>query len=295
VHGHVRRMIALASTLGEVARPFAALFVDVWGVVHNGVAPYEQSTRALRLARKSGKAVILISNAPRLASEIPRQFERIGVPADIYNAIVTSGDATRAIIERWTSHGTLRLHHIGPDRDLSIFEGLDIERVSLSDASHVVCTGLIDDETETPDDYAPVLGEIAQRKLPFLCANPDIVVQRGDVLVFCAGALAKELEALGRPVVYPGKPHAPIYELAFARVAQILRRAVAKSEVLAIGDGLATDILGAERFGIASLFIASGIHAQDLAPGGTLDLAKIEAACTTLGVHPIAAMTELGP
>ncbi|MFZ1991436.1 MAG: TIGR01459 family HAD-type hydrolase [Alphaproteobacteria bacterium] len=283
-------MISLAKTLAALSSPYRVLFVDVWGVVHNGVAPFASACNALIAARRGGKQVILISNAPRLASEIPPQFKRIGVPEGVYDAIVTSGDATREIIAQWSKAGRIKLHHIGPDRDLSVFEGLDIERVALGDASHAVCTGLWDDETESPADYEEVLAEIARHRLPFLCANPDIVVQRGDRLLYCAGALARRLEEMGGAVIYPGKPYAPIYELAMARAG-----APAKREVLAIGDGLATDILGAQRFGIASLLIVSGIHAGEFQSGGKIDLGAIQEACDELGVAPIAAMTELGP
>lgn len=283
-------MISLATSLASISSPYSVLFVDVWGVVHNGIAPFAGACEALIAARRSAKQVILISNAPRLASDIPPQFKRIGVPDGVYDAIVTSGDATREIIAQWSKLGRVKLHHIGPDRDLSVFQGLDVERVALEAASHVVCTGLWNDETETPDDYEDALADIAGRRLPFLCANPDIVVQRGDRLLYCAGAIARRLEDMGGAVIYPGKPHAPIYELAMARAG-----APPKREVLAIGDGLGTDIVGARRFGIASVFIVSGIHAGRFQSGGSVDLSAIQEACAELGVAPIAAMTELAP
>jgi HAD superfamily hydrolase (TIGR01459 family) len=288
-------LIPLATSLAAVARPFTVLLVDVWGVVHNGVAPFDGAVKALAAARASRKRVILISNAPRLADEIPPQFARIGVPGGIYDAIVTSGDATREIIKAWSSAAPLRLYHLGPSHDDSVFKDLAIERVPLAQASHVVCTGLFDDETETPADYETLLREIAARGLPFLCANPDIVVQRGERLIYCAGALAQRLKEMGGSVIYPGKPHAPIYELAMARAQELAGRAVAKSELLAIGDGLSTDILGAEHFGIASLFVLGGIHRAEFAAAHGIDAAKIAAACARLGVRPIAAMPELAP
>jgi HAD superfamily hydrolase (TIGR01459 family) len=283
-------MISLATSLAALSSPYRVLLVDVWGVVHNGVAPFKGACDALIAARQNGKRVILISNAPRLFSDIPPQFKRIGVPDGVFDFIVTSGDATREIIAGWSKAARVRLHHIGPDRDLSVFEGLDIERVALDEASHVVCTGLLDDETETPDDYEAVLTQIARRRMPFLCANPDIVVQRGERLLYCAGALAQRLEKMGGAVIYPGKPHAPIYELAMARAS-----GPSKSEVLAIGDGLGTDILGATRFDIASLFIIGGIHGGSFQSDGNVDLGAIQSACDELGLAPIAAMTELAP
>lgn len=281
-------MISLATSLAPLAACYRVLLVDVWGVVHNGIAPFKSACEALIAARRAGKTVILISNAPRLSSEIPPQFRRLGVPDGTFDDIVTSGDATRQIIAGWSKDAALKLNHIGPDRDLSVFRGLAVERVPLAEASHVVCTGLFDDETETPEDYEEVLTEIARRRLPFLCANPDIVVQRGDRLLYCAGALARRLEEMGGAVIYPGKPHAPIYELAMARAGN-----PAKSEVLAIGDGLATDILGAQRFGIAALFVIGGIHGTMFQTGTGVDLGAIQNACDELGVAPIAAMTEL--
>jgi len=288
-------MIAIATSLSDVSRSYRVLFVDVWGVIHNGVAPIKGASTALRSARDRGQVVVLISNAPRLSSEIPHQFARIGVPSDIYDAIVTSGDATREIIRSWSAKDKLRLYHIGPDRDLSVFEGLDVERVSLDVATHVVCTGLRDDETERPEDYDEVLRAIVARGLPFLCANPDIVVQRGDKLVYCAGALARRLEAFGGSAIYPGKPHVPIYELAMTQASVALGRPAKKSDVLAIGDGLATDILGAQRFGVAALFMAEGIHTGDFRSAGALDPTAVEAACEKVGVRPIAVMAALAP
>ncbi len=281
-------MISLATSLAALSAPYSVLLVDVWGVVHNGIAPFARACDAMIAARRGGKKVILISNAPRLSSEIPPQFRRIGVPEGIFDDIVTSGDATRNIIAGWSKAAGLKLHHIGPDRDLSVFEGLAVERVPLGEASHVVCTGLWDDETETPEDYEETLTAIARRRLPFLCANPDIVVQRGDKLLYCAGALARRLEEIGGTVIYPGKPHAPVYELVMARAG-----APPKHQVLAIGDGLATDILGAQRFGIASLFVIGGIHGTMFQSGTGVDLVAIQNACDEMGVAPIAAMTEL--
>jgi HAD superfamily hydrolase (TIGR01459 family) len=283
------------ASLGTVAEPYRVFLVDIWGVVHNGERAFEAAGTALVGLRRAGKAVVLISNAPRPSWVIPDQLARLGVAADSYDAIVTSGDAARAIILGWTLEGRKRLHHIGPARDLALFEGLDIDLVPLDAASSVVCTGLVDDETEAPDDYDTVLREVAELGLPFLCANPDIVVQRGDRLIYCAGALAERFEAMGGQAIYPGKPHPAIYELALRRAGEVLGAQVDKAAVLAIGDGLKTDILGAERFGIASLFIAHGIHGGDLARGGKVDIEAVRRACSVEGLHPIGVMSALAP
>jgi HAD superfamily hydrolase (TIGR01459 family) len=288
-------MIPIADSLSALVEPYRVVLCDVWGVVHNGVAPFPGAVTALQSVRAAGKLVVLISNAPRPSSEIPAQLARIGVAADAYDLIVTSGDATRASLAAWAASGPLSIHHIGPARDVPLFAGLPLELVELAHASHVVCTGPFDDELDTPEDYRATLAEIAVAKLPFLCANPDIVVQRGDKLIYCAGALAQELEKLGGSAIYPGKPYAPIYELALERACERLKRPVAKSEILAVGDGLKTDILGAERFGIASVLIADGIHASGFVPGAVLDVPAIEAACRDAGVHPIAVMRRLKP
>lgn len=286
-------MIQVAAKLSEIPASYSVLLCDVWGVIHDGVAPFPKAVNALVIARGAGKKVALVSNAPRPSSVIPAQLARIGVSAEAYDLIVTSGDATREILEGWAAAGSPRVYHIGPDRDLSLYDGIIVARAPLATATHVVCTGPFDDDTETPEDYAETLAEIARRRLPFLCANPDIVVQRGEKLIYCAGALAQRLEALGGTAIYPGKPHAPIYELVLKRLRDLTGTPPGKSEILAIGDGLMTDILGAERFGIASLFIAGGIDAHRFVKGASLDPGAIARACREIGVCPLAVMRQL--
>jgi HAD superfamily hydrolase (TIGR01459 family) len=219
----------------------------------------------------------------------------LGVPDTAYDSVATSGDAARHLIETWSGGRHLKLHHIGPERDLSLFAGLNVECVPLADAAYIVCTGPFDDETETPDDYNDRLLEIKKRNVPFLCANPDLVVQRGDRLIYCAGALAQRLEELGGSAIYCGKPHTPIYELAFERAAVLIGRVPTKGEVVAIGDALRTDILGAQRYGIASILIAGGIHGAEFSGTNGLDLSLVEAKCRELGARPIAVMEKLTP
>lgn len=288
-------MIPIAESLAGVAQPFRVLFCDVWGVVHNGVAPFPQGVAALEAARKQGKLVVLISNSPRLSNAIPAQLGKIGVSESAYDLIVTSGDATREYVRGWAKEGIARIHYIGPPRDAAILEGLPLQSAALEDAQGVICTGPVDDDVETPDDYRATLAEIARRGLPFLCANPDIVVQRGEKLIYCAGALAQSLEAMGGNAIYLGKPHTPIYELALARCAEHLGQEIAKSEILSIGDGLKTDILGAARFGIASLLVADGIHASALMKDGGVDPGAVRDACRDIGARPIAVMARLAP
>jgi HAD superfamily hydrolase (TIGR01459 family) len=188
---------------------------------------------------------------------VQEQLRHLGVPDDAYDATVTSGDLTRHELGK---HAGAVVYHLGPDRDRPIFHGLDVKRGRTEEAELVVCSGLFDDETETPDDYAEQLRALAVRKLPMICANPDHVVERGDNLVYCAGALASLYERVGGSVIYAGKPYAPIYLLALETISRLAGHEVKRSEVLAIGDGVNTDIAGAASVGIDSVFVASGVH-----------------------------------
>jgi HAD superfamily hydrolase (TIGR01459 family) len=233
-----------------------AWLVDVWGVIHNGVAPFASSVATLQTYRRSGGFVVLVTNAPRPSGAVLEQLDRLGVPRDSYDAIVTSGDVTRGLIEAWKDK---RIHHLGPERDLPLFADLNIPFVTTVEAEIVVCTGLHNDETETPANYNLMLKGFRRRNAAMICANPDIKVERGDRIVYCAGALGEAYEALGGDVIYAGKPHAPIYELAMGIIANALGAMPEKSEVLAVGDGVPTDIKGARDFGIDCVYIRSGI------------------------------------
>jgi HAD superfamily hydrolase (TIGR01459 family) len=248
----------ILSGLRELADSYDALVCDVWGVVHNGLHAHAASCDALKRFRRNGP-VVLLSNAPRPVRDMKLQLERLGVPDDCYDAIVTSGVAAREDLARQAVAGKLAMFHLGPERDRGIFEGLPIACTEVAQASIVLCTGLFDDEIETPDHYKALLSQLKERDLTMLCANPDIVVQRGGRLVYCAGALAQAYESLGGRVVYYGKPHRPIYDLTFASLK-------GRRKPLAIGDGLHTDIKGANGVGIDALFIADGIHGEEIEP-----------------------------
>lgn len=256
----------LVSGLADLAPSYKAVLCDVWGVLHNGVAAFPKACEALQRYRaETGGKVVLITNAPRPSPPILEQLGRLGVPRDAFDAVVTSGDVTRAQLQ---AHSDVPVMHIGPERDHSLFEGLDLTLTGETGAGQVVCTGLVDDERETPEDYRALLERMVARDLPLLCANPDIVVERGSTLIWCAGALARLYEDLGGRVIILGKPHAPIYEAALARVAELAGEPVAKTEILAIGDGLPTDIRGAVANEIDVLFITGGIHGADFGPAG---------------------------
>ena len=249
--------IPVIDAIAPLGKGYAAWLVDIWGVMHNGVRAFPPAVEATRRYREQGGIVILLSNSPRPSEPLQRQLTSLGVSEESYDATVSSGDLTRHELAK---HEGARIFHLGPERDLPIFKDLDLTRVDAKDAELVVCTGLFNDETETPEDYEVLLRELAGRKLTMLCANPDHLVERGHNLVYCAGALAQIYEEIGGKVIYAGKPYAPIYELAEETIAGIAGRKVARSEILAIGDGIRTDMAGAAEFGLDAVFVASGLH-----------------------------------
>lgn len=283
-------LLRTITSLDEQTGGYAALLCDVWGVIHNGVTHYPAASRALQAARARGLAVVLITNSPRRCGDVVGQLEAIGVPAGAYDRVVTSGDVTRDLI----AEGPRRVFHLGPERDLGLYDGLDVELVEEFEASAVVCTGYFDDETETPADYAEMLRRLRARNLPFICANPDIFVERGDRHVWCAGALARDYAQLGGRTLIAGKPHAPIYRAALRAASEVAGRELARGEVLAIGDGLLTDVKGAVDSGIDVLYVSGGMHAQDYGHPDMPDPAKLAAFLSQHGFRPVATMAKLG-
>lgn len=258
-------MTRLIAALSEVADRYDTAFCDLWGCLHDGQQAFAPAVEAMRRFRDAGaRRVALLTNAPRPAAAVARQCERLGVTRDAYDVIVTSGDAAQDSMLRGEV-GT-RVFHLGPEKDDSFFTDVPgdstmIERVPLEEAEGIVATGLFDDLTETPDDYRMLLTEAARRDLPMLCANPDIVVDYGDQRLYCAGALAALYEEMGGRTIYVGKPHAPIYDLARRRLAL-----PETARVLAIGDGIGTDVEGAARQGIDMLFISGGLAFDQFGP-----------------------------
>lgn len=267
-------MTTIINGLAEVADRYDSILCDIWGVVHNGRAAFPQAVDALVQFRARGGRVVLITNAPRPKDVIFPQLDRLGVPRDAYDDIVTSGDATRAELALRAPGPFFKL---GPDKDLGLWEDLTLNFTALEDARFIACTGLVDDLTETPDDYHDLLARAAALGLDMICANPDIVVQFGDRLIYCAGALAELYERLGGRVVMAGKPFAAIYRLAFARLAE-LAGPIEPGRVLAVGDGVKTDVKGAAQAGLDCLFVATGIHGDDVLGPDGLDPARIDAA-----------------
>lgn len=277
------------TSLDEITGNYAAILCDVWGVLHNGVSYFEPAAEALAAARARGVAVVMITNSPRPHEGVVAQFQTIGVPDAAWDRVVTSGDVTRDLI----SAGSRRIFHLGPERDGALFDGLDVELVEEFEASSVVCTGLFDDEIETPDDYAEMLRRMRARNLPMICANPDIVVERGDRIVWCAGALARDYAQLGGRTLIAGKPYAPIYAAALKAAADVLGRELRREEALAIGDGMLTDIKGASDNGVDVLYISGGVHARDYGHPDEPEPEKLQAFLDRHGYHPVAMMTKL--
>ena len=278
-------MTALPAGLSEIADRYDALLCDVWGVIHNGRESFPAALDALVRWKAERGPVVLISNAPRPSLAIHSQLEYFKVPREAWTAFVTSGDATRALLaERapgpaWT---------IGPARDASLYEGLGLAFADAEDAAFIAVTGPYDDETETPEDYRARFEIAVERGLEMICANPDRVVQRGDQLIYCGGALADLYEEMGGRVLMAGKPYAPIYDLALHETGD-----VDPARVLCIGDGVITDVKGAADRGLDCLFIAKGIHGEAAMRNGRLDAGAVEALLAEEDVTARYAMADL--
>jgi len=265
--------LKFAGRLRDLVDGVDVLLSDIWGVVHNGLVAFPEACEALHSFRAQGGTVILITNAPRPADSVQRQLRKLGVPDGIYDAIVSSGDLTRRFV---ADHPGQKMFLLGPERDSSIYRGLDAVSAPLEQADYIVCTGLFDDETESAENYRAMMLQARERKLTLVCANPDIVVERGDRLIYCAGAIAELYLELGGDVIFYGKPHRPIYERAIALAAQCRGQAVQLSRVLAIGDSVRTDLAGAHGFGIDCLFVTRGIHAEEFEGVDQVDPASIK-------------------
>jgi HAD superfamily hydrolase (TIGR01459 family) len=275
--------------LSEIASHYDAVLCDVWGVLHNGIAAWPEAMDALSAFRRGGGHVVMVTNAPRPFGPVVEQLKGLGVREGVYDAIVTSGDVTRELISRKGG----KVFHIGPAWDRPLFDGLGVELVDRDGAASVVCTGLFDDRTETPEDYAGLLSELAARDLPFICANPDIVVEKGEQLLWCAGALARDYAALGGKTHVAGKPHAPIYAAARGIADRLAGGAIPQDRYLAIGDGMPTDVRGAADAGLDLLYISAGIHSAEYGEPDAPDPARLAAFLEREGARPTAWMPRL--
>jgi HAD superfamily hydrolase (TIGR01459 family) len=274
-----------------LAASYDVVLCDVWGVVHNSLFAFPAACDALARFRAGGGTVLLITNAPRAADVVVQLLDKLNVPHDAYDGIVSSGDVTRDVIAHRRGES---VYHIGPKRDVSVFSEFGIEAFAPPEsADYVVCTGLFDDDRETPENYRPLLTRLRARNLLMVCANPDLVVERGARLIYCAGAIADLYGSLGGEVLYAGKPHRPIYEAALAKAATARGQVPMLDRVLAIGDSVRTDLTGASRLGIDCLFVTAGIHAEELGGRETPDAALLLKIFADAERHPKAVMRRL--
>ncbi|MDR3498340.1 MAG: TIGR01459 family HAD-type hydrolase [Parvibaculum sp.] len=284
--------VPLLDHFSALADRYDALLCDVWGVLHNGHEAYPGAAAALHAFRAKGGLVLLLSNAPRPSTALPAMLERMSIGASAYDGILTSGDATR---EHMAKHTLGRnAYYIGPERDLALFEGTGVAQVDEDHAAFVLVTGPFNDEVEGPEDYRAQFMRLVDKRLPMVCANPDIVVERGHRHIYCAGALARLYEELGGSVTYFGKPHGPIYGVARQKLMEMAGRPIPDTHILAVGDGLATDMKGAAGQGIDALFITGGIAAKDCGPDAEHpDAALVAKVCADAHIQPVAAMARL--
>jgi HAD superfamily hydrolase (TIGR01459 family) len=273
-----------------LASAYDVVLCDVWGVVHNSVIAYTEACTALTRFRRQGGTVILITNAPRPAEFVRALLDELAVPRQAYDAIVSSGDVTRTLIAARAGESAF---HVGPARDVPIFDGLDTPLAPIESADYVVCSGLFDDTTEIPQDYNALIATMRARGLTMVCANPDIVVERGDKLVYCAGAIADLYARAGGSVLFAGKPYRAIYEQALATARSVRGRETAHERLLAIGDSVRTDLGGAAAFGIDCLFVTRGIHAEELGRREQPSAAALGDIFAAAGVAPKAVTQRL--
>ena len=278
------------SGLSALSDRYDVLLSDVWGVIHNGREHFPAACAALARFRAEHGPIVLISNSPRPHDSVVEQLDSLGVPREAWSALVTSGDATRALLAQRAPGPAWA---IGPDRDEALYEGLGLTFAGYEDAAFISCTGPYDDDVETPEDYRARFESAAARGIEMICANPDIVVQRGDRLIYCGGALARLYAELGGPVSMAGKPHPAIYDLSIAAGERLIGRPVDRARILCIGDGVATDVLGANRQGLDVLFIASGIHGEEAVGPDGLDARAVETLLAKDGARAAFAMADL--
>lgn len=280
----------MTDRLSALAPAYDAILSDVWGVVHNGVAAHPEAVDALRRFRQGGKRVVLITNAPRTAAPIIEMLDLMGVPRDAYDEVVSSGDVTRAMIAPY--RGKV-IHHIGPQSiDDSLYEGLGVIRGSAEEAEAVVVTDL-DTDDDTPDMYEGRIAVWLKRNLPLICANPDRVVEHGGRIIYCGGALADLYEAHGGRIRMAGKPYRPIYDEALKLAEAVAGRPLERTRILAVGDSVRTDAIGAANAGLDFLFVTGSIHADELDAFGSPDPAAARALVAPSGARLVGFMPRL--
>ena len=285
-------MTRIIRSLAEVGGNYDALLCDVWGCYHDGIRPFPAAVAALQGYRREGGRVILLTNAPRPAPSVKRSLDHMGAPEDSYDGIMSSGSACQRAAASG-EHGS-RFHYVGPERDLHILTDVGLAPAALDEADAVLCAGLRDDSIETPEDYREEIAAWRARGLPLLCANPDLVVDRGDQRLFCAGSIALAYERAGGRVVWFGKPNAPIYEQSLALLGEVAGREIPRERILAVGDGVRTDVAGGLAFGLDVLFVTGGLAAEELGTDPEHpDRVRLDAYLAEHGVAPRFAIGRL--
>jgi HAD superfamily hydrolase (TIGR01459 family) len=281
----------IIANAGALLSRYDAVFCDVWGVMHNGRQAYADAGDALARFRAGGGTVILVSNAPVPAAGVERVLEKTGVRRDAWDAIVSSGDIALSHI---AEKGYRRMHWVGPSRrDYALYIRLGEPSSPIDEADAIVCTGFKDDRNETVEHYRALIEEGAARKLPFVCANPDLVVDVGAVRLMCAGSIAAEYERRGGEVFWAGKPHPSAYGTALRTAEELRGSEPPRQRILAIGDAVRTDLAAAQGLGVDAIFVAAGIHNEVMAEGA-IDASKLAALFAPAGTPPaIAAMPHL--
>ena len=291
-------MTRMIDRLDDAAPGYRVLYCDLWGCLHDGRRAFPAAVEALRRFRGRGGVVVLVTNSPRPSRDVATQLDGLGAPRDCWDLIVSSGDAAQLALAsgafgRW-------VHHVGPARDEGFFlddagRPLPVERVPLEEAESLVVTGLVDDRSETPEDYRATLLYARTKGMKLLCANPDVVVDVGTTRLYCAGALAEAYAAAGGESFYFGKPFPPIYDLARRRLAALLGGETPADDLLAIGDGIATDVAGAMGEGIDALFVTGGLAAEETgtSPAGGPDPARLAAFLDAARLAPLMAIPYL--
>ncbi len=262
-------MTLLLKKFKEISDNYEAIFCDLWGCIHDGKKIFPEAAQSLAEFKKTGGKVILLTNAPRPSHEVSNQLRSLGLSDTLYDDIVTSGDATRE--QMFEGLAGEFIFHLGPEKDLSFFDSgtydsqtkKQVSLVPLEKASGIVCTGLFNDLTETPENYSDLINFGVKQKLKLLCANPDMKVDFGRKRIWCAGGIAKKYSDAGGKTFYFGKPYSAIYEKAFQKL-KLLKKNVERKNILCIGDGINTDIKGGIMNGFKTLFICGGLSNEEL-------------------------------
>lgn len=288
-HPDVPEPSQVPDRFAPLAGRYDVALCDVWGVLHDGVRAHLEAADALARFRSGGGVVVLVSNAPRASEWVVANLDEKGVPRSAWDAVVTSGDVSRRML---AERGLWAVHHIGPTRDLPLLGDTRLTLVPVEEATIAVATGLVDENAESADDYAERLTDMKARGVPLICANPDLVVMVGDRQLWCAGAIADRYQAMGGETHFAGKPYPAIYDAALRLAGDILGRDVDRARAIAIGDAIRTDLAGATAAGIECVFVADGIHGDELGRGSP-DPDKLAALFAEHGYQPVAVMPKL--